>query len=348
MLITRHNIRIANRQAWQLDELTRTGWLIAEDRPISGMTGGQVYRPARVTQRALDDNQLLIGEVSLQTELHRLPQAEYWALVCGSPGYTIYPGTEERTDALLSPLTPREQQAWLGDLVESVRAGRVPAAGRTVTVVWQPEGTRLVRLGTLWFASLQFAAPQPRKPARINRVHLGIDIGLRPLAVAVSARDTFCPGYVQRLDDLDKDLADLPLPLLEDVRAELGRVQYAVARQSLHGFTGQIMEFACSVTVERLNLTTFESDFVAQGRREAIIDWHQSWLPQALRVAGLAPLLRVEPYGTSQYCSLCRRKGQRDRHRFACPRCGVLDAHVNAGRNILNRGWAVRRSKARN
>ena len=348
MHTTRHNIRIANRQAWQLDELTRTGWLTAENSPLKGMKGAQVYRPPSLPQTALHDNQLLIGEVGLQTELHRLPLAEYQALICGSPGYMIYPGTEGRIDALRSPMTPAEQQAWLGDLVESVQAGRVPAAGSTVTVVWQPEGTRLVRLGTLWFASLQFAVPQLGKPVRTNRVHLGIDVGLRPLAVAVSARDTFCPGYVQRLDDLSENLDTLSGSLREEVRAELEREQYAVARQSLDGFTGQILKTACSVTVEKLNLGTFEGDFVARGRREAVIDWHQSWLPQALFTADLPQLLRVQPHGTSQHCSWCHRTGNRDRARFVCPRCGEQDAHVNAGRNILNRGWAVRRAKMRN
>lgn len=343
MPTTRHNVRIAKAQAAQLRGLAHTGWLQQTSKQLSGMRGGLAYQPTVLLQSARHDGLLQIGTVELQAELYHLPLAEHRALMAGSPGYAAYPDTEERVGALLSALTTTEQHAWFDDLVRSVQAGRVQYPAACEGMVWCPEGTRLVQLGSLWFLSLSFAATPARLPREGRREHLGLDVGLRPLAVAVSSSGTFRPAPVCWPHVVEPRLAALPGSLQPAVRSELERMQYMAARLSLTEFTTRILATARSVAAEHLDLTSFESDFPARGRREAVIDWHQAWLPQALHVAGLPPLVRVPPYGTSQYCHRCRRQGQRDGAKFTCERCGVQDAHANAGHNILNRSWAVRR-----
>lgn len=66
--------------------------------------------------------------------------------------------------------------------------------------------------------------------------------------------------------------------------------------------------------------------------------WPYFQLEQFIRYKALAVSVPVEshpPHYTSQSCHMCGAIGSRNRHRFACRRCGHLcDAEANAGFNI--------------
>jgi len=67
----------------------------------------------------------------------------------------------------------------------------------------------------------------------------------------------------------------------------------------------------------------------------------RSFLEYKAHLAGV-PLVVVDPYYTSQTCSVCKHLGDRKGKHFSCTNCGnVSDADVNAARNIAQLGMIV-------
>lgn len=56
-------------------------------------------------------------------------------------------------------------------------------------------------------------------------------------------------------------------------------------------------------------------------------------------------LLDVNPAYTSQVCNICGRFGSRHNEKFKCEKCGVMDANINASKNILARKYDKEISK---
>lgn len=96
--------------------------------------------------------------------------------------------------------------------------------------------------------------------------------------------------------------------------------------------------------VERLDPRRLYAGFVERSREQAALDWHVSWLPQALYRAGIR-LYRVNPAFTTRTCHRHpTRLGVVRGRVFECPLCGdAQHRDVNAARNILARTLAAHR-----
>ena len=206
---------------------------------------------------------------------------------------------------------------------------------------WLRAQTRLVRQKNEWFVSLAFAVDQAVRPVRGPRQGAGIDIGLTNLAtLATGQRIAFAPRSAT------PDWRHFPPGLQPSAehQALYETLQYAAARGALESLTPPLIAGASFVAVEQLDLKSFKSLFPEKARRNAVIDWSWSTLPQTLH-AHRIPLVRVDARHTSQECHAChsRLRGQRHLQRFACrrPGCGVvMDADANAALVIGARGAA--------
>ncbi|MFC0619046.1 zinc ribbon domain-containing protein [Deinococcus budaensis] len=309
-----------------------------------------MYAPDRAAlqdQTAIHDERLRMGHLSLTAELHRLPLTEHRLLIAGSKNYEQFENQDVLANGLLAPMSLLQRRAWVTDLVTTTRQGRQP----TVTDLpaepgsWLRAETRLVDLDGLWFVSLAFEMPRP--PRSQGGCVLGIDVGLSPLAVAAGVNTVLSTAPLHLLTGaglraLERQIAGLRPGMQHEVERRYERLISGAARQALEVFTDQIIARASAVSVEKLTLSGFESDFVERSRERAVADWLQSWLPQRLYAAGI-PLRRVAPHHTSLRCHRCGLPGQRLRDRFSCRACGSLNAHENAAHNIRRRGWGGRR-----
>lgn len=351
---TRHTIRISNSQAPDLVSRARTGWLLKRNEAISGMPNAEVYAPsidARENQSGVNLGCLSMGDLALITDLHRLPRPELQALANGSPAMKLRSDWADLTRQLLQPMTRVQESRWVNQLIAGVRVmGPAPTAA-CASVEWLPGETRLVRLGRLWFASLGFQAPASGQAAPGAGRALGLDVGLSPLAVAADSRMSFQTQPLHLLAGaglraLERQLEALPMGLQTQIRRDLEHLEFGAASQILEEFTATLLTQGTSIVAEQLDLAGFTGSFVPRGRSLAVIDWHQSWLPQRLYAAGV-PFKRVAPAYTSRRCCRCGRLGEREGARFTCSQCGPENAHVNAARNLLRRGGAVRRPRDR-
>jgi putative transposase len=218
----------------------------------------------------------------------------------------------------------------------------------------------LHRDGDRWFAHLTYAMPLAPAPTRSPHRPVGIDLGLRTLAM----RSDGVPMDIPRQSDADtraKRLAGRALARCNKrsrrrrrVRERLRRIEARISRRRrarLHVISARLTHHFDAVAVEDLNLRALNRSGGggAQGRGV-----RKSWRDRAPGVL-LAMLewkcerdgrrmTRVDPRGTSIECSRCRAavpKALRDRtHR--CMECGVvLDRDHNAARNIVARaGWS--------
>lgn len=349
---TRHTIRISNTEARGLQEGARTGWLQMSHQPLSGLPSAVVYIPEhdnRSHQTALNLSTLQIGSRTIEMGLHSLPEPELQALLHQSPGSAVRADRELLINQLLQPMDFIAQMQWVTRLVADV--GNVttsPQPGNHVT--WLPDQTRLAQMNGLWFASLAFDVPPGTRLAQAQRKPVGIDVGIAPLAVAATKDTNFktCPLHFLAgagMRALERYMRGLPVSVQERVRLDLEQLEYGAASRALEELTSDVQLRASSVTAEKLDLAKFQGPFVRRGRRLAIIDFHQSVLPQRLYAAGI-PFQRVPAALTSQLCCRCGRRGARDGAVFTCATCGAMDAHVCAARNLIRRGAGAARRRS--
>lgn len=329
------NVRIHRSCYGRIDNAIRVGSLRPTNERRAGIGRGRLWAGTDVGIIAMDDHTLHMGELQIDAPLYRLPSDEHRALIEGCAGrYRSYAGLDHLID---QTLVFADEGHFDEQLTTILLAGLQPVlvvGGSPVT--WLPGETRLVQQGGDWLVNLAFT----RHPARTDRgwgggrgrrAPAGVDVGLSPLATAVVGRGTYqTPG-----------LPVLARPDAGGRTAELCEmVNYLLARQTLDDLTEHLLERAEWVAVEALDLSTFTSGFVARGRRDAVIDWHQAWLPQRLADAGIQ-LIRVPPAYTSVRCHECGSHSTRRMHGLmTCRACGLhVDVHVNAAVNIRARGY---------
>lgn len=341
---TSHVIRVDRSAYWQLQRAVASGQLqpSAEQLDVMQldvMTHGQVYRPAGqllTDQHLVHDRKLRLGALVIPGEFYRLPEQEYTAIITASLGvYRQYPGVSPLLTALLAPMTPADEMTWLAGVRTAVMHGRQLATGTDmVDDIWTPtawlrDRTRLIELGGEWFVVLYVAQP-PRRAVPEGRDVVGVDIGLNPLATAAWGQQHTSTWSVAQ--------PAVPAGELAEVRALAEILTYAAARAALEDLMVQVLPQAGTLVLETIGYAQFWGDFTASARGRAVADWHQSWVPQRAYARGIR-VVRVPAAYTSQTCSACQTHtvGTRQGPTFTCPQGHVLNAHVNAARNLVRR-----------
>ncbi|QLG12183.1 transposase [Deinococcus sp. D7000] len=340
---THHVIRVDRSAYWQLKQAVASGQLQPSAEQLDVMTHGQIYRPAAQllnAQQLVHDRELQLGALVITGEFYRLPEQEYTSIITASLGvYRQYPAVYPLLTALLAPMTPAAETAWLAGVRLAAAQGRQLASGADMVddlwtpTAWLRDRTRLIELGGEWFVVLYVAQPS-RRPVLAGRAVIGVDIGLAPLATAAWGQQH---AVTWRLAE-PAVTAGEPA----EVRTLVEILTYAAARAALEDLTRQVLRQANTLVLETIGYARFQGNFTAVARRRAVADWHQSWGPQRAYARGIR-VVRVPAAFTSQICSACQTHtlGTRQGPNFTCPRGHVLNAHINAARNLVRRYWGL-------
>lgn len=277
--IVYHIIRIkrasypALERLFQAGQLCRAGQQLQHDR-----FNGTLYRPActgTAQQSPLSDSLYKLGEQTIEAELHRLPSAEYIALM-NRPGVEIpadlntlsraLRGTGNASQArqLIHRFQPRDGDAPLP--LQLVCPTRFQAA-------WQPHQTLLARKKTEWFLVLFFNLVVSDLDRQLMRDDIALDIGQSPLLTA----------YVINADRDIRVNSPVPLHLYRltyeltgEDRRLMERILHAWHRARLEKFLDYLTLTCRQIFVEELSYKHLDPAFLQAAREHGIIDWHES------------------------------------------------------------------------
>ncbi|WP_075831138.1 zinc ribbon domain-containing protein [Deinococcus marmoris] len=338
---THHVIRVKRTAYPQLQQAVASGQLQPTQENLDVMDQGQVYQPVPQllnAQNLVHDRELKLGTLTIAGEFSRVPEQEHTSIITASLGvYRQYPGVYPLLTALLVPMLPADEAAWLAGVRAAVAQGRQLAAGADmVDDIWVPtdwlrDRTRLIGLAGDWFIVLYFAQPD-RRTVPEGRAVVGLDIGLSPLATAAAGQQQLATWPVAE--------PTVPAGEWAEVRALAETLSYAAARAALEDLMVHVLPQAGTLVMEQIDYVKFRGDFTATARRRAVADFHQSWMPQRAHARGIT-VMRVSPAFTSQICSQCRAHtlGTRQGPTFTCPQGHILNAHFNAAKNLVRRYW---------
>ncbi len=258
-----------------------------------------------------------------------------------SPQFAQYPGINRLLDQVLDPLFPAA--ALWQDLTATAALGRQPdpvprlvGVSTTFHSVWLQADTYVRQVGPDWFLFLGFVTRCALGPQMRKKVSIGLDLGLRPHTVAVTSEGVITEFAGRPPTHLTGGQRS---SLLGPAARALSRqLRYAAGRRDAEDVIQYLVDHGSAVFAEALTHRRMSSSFVHDGRDQALHDYHFSWLSQYLFAARI-PFRRVDPAFTSLTCSLCGCRGNRRNAEFSCPACNTKqNAHVNAARNILQRG----------
>lgn len=346
--MTTHNLRILRDANATLDSLVQQGILIPVNEKISGLSG-QVYRLAEQTDLSvLDHFHLQIGEKIIPANLYALPPEEYCGLLAASSEFSQH-RYSHLVNALLNPMTPEQQSQWMKDMASAIEAGpRVDQTPRllqypTQPARWQPQNTRLSRVGCGWLLTLAFDQPTVEVVRGLDRSAAGVDVGLHSLATTA-----FASGAVHRAPgvlDVSRFCPDIVLPTPhKEIEKHLQLIQHAAARMVFQHLMVTLLSTASVVYIEDLQYGDMTEVFKERSRTLGIRDWLMCWLPQRLHAHGI-PLERLRPDLTSQFCATTHLRGERNGREFIDGNGQTMDADLNAARNLLQIGLAQRIAK---
>ncbi|MDP9765570.1 zinc ribbon domain-containing protein [Deinococcus enclensis] len=301
---------------------------LQHDRP-----SGPVYRPVRRTALApLSETLVRMDGHPIAADLWRLPVAETHAVQ--QHGCAADPAIPVLRAALAAGLDPVELRALL-DHPPTGRGGPDVRQETLVQARWCPEAWGVMRLGLHWFLVLWFDLDRTSLGPPASGEDVALDLGLDPVVQVVTAS-----GQAWTVDPaLPADLPVLRASLSGPARHRLDRALFDQYRLTLLALTERLMGEASAVYVEALSYRSMHRPFVREARRTGVLDWHEGWLHTRLHLAGVR-FERIHPAGTSQRCSRCDGQPYGDRYArvFVCRKCGPMDAHENAARNILRLG----------
>lgn len=307
---------------------------------------GTLYHSAPCTVTALNDTTLLVGETTLQVPLYRLASAEQHALIAASPAYHQYTGLHGLSVHLRSRMT--SQTAAITALQTVVSGGRSATRFAALTqpdplfqATWRTDRLILQQLGGQWFVVLHFDFRCTRPELITRRTEVGLDLGARPLVYACTADDdqvTTASCHVP-IRGLRGTLLD-QVQESPDLLTMLDRITTAWHRRELQRILDWLCREAAIVYAEDLTYHDMFGPYVNNARRNGVLDFHESWLHNRLRTAGI-PMEKIDPSGTSRRCSFCEEHpyGMRHGPLFTCRQCNrTVNAHWNAARNVLHEG----------
>ena len=281
-----------------------------------------------------------------------------------------FAGFFRRVKAKQTPGYPRfrNRHRWNSLLVDDL-SGRVPivAGGRRVAVPLlgkvkfkqhrplegTPKAMRLTLRAGCWFVT--FACTDvPTKPLPPSNREVGIDLGLTHF-VATSDRDLVDVSMAEREARVKLERAHrrvsrrtrgggrrrVAVRLLARAHervANVRRERHIVLARALVAAYGRIF-------VEKLNIVGLARGMLAKSVHGAAWGGFLGWLRVKAEEAG-REVVEVDPRGTSQTCSGCGVVGEHKtlaERTHRCADCGlVLDRDVNAARNVLSAGRALR------
>lgn len=348
-----YNLRVLLESSRTLDFLVQTGALRQVPEQVPGASGA-VYAIGGQPPVILNHFQLRLGSHIISAQLFALPPEEYAGLLSASPEFSQFP-VAHLLPALSGRMDAAAKQVWTTDLMSSLRAGgRVDNAPRLLLdrqvqpAQWHPEQTRLFKNDCGWFLSLVFSIPSILTVSGIQRSAAGLDVGLNTLAVAAHQSGLiYRAAGIQEVcitaTQLDEQCAGKP-QLQTEVERHLLLLQHAAARLELQNVVSMLLASASYVYWENLHYKDCSPSFKRRSRELGLRDFLMCWLPKRLDAAGIR-WQRVPPDHTSQYCHMTHLKGLRDsadHRRFQSSSGDVVDADVNAARNIAAVGLGYR------
>lgn len=324
-----------------LQALVASGRLRRVAVRLPGWFKADVYEPL-VPVSVHGDHHLRLGHVDLGAQIYALPSAPYAAVLRASGGYRQPAGLAQLQASFDAP--GLDAATFLAELRASLARPLVldgtphlaTADHGGCHATWRPDRTLILQSGGDWFLVLAF-----RLEARVTRrlgdrtSIFGVDLNADPaLCIADTAGDVRMIGpRHELLDTLRREHLDRPLST-EAIRV-VRALGYASGRRPLEGALRDMLSRAEAVGVEKLDMRQLYARFVERSREQAALDWHVSWLPQALYRAGIR-LHRVDPAFSTQACHRHPSHLGIVRGRvFDCPLCTELQHRdANAAHNI--------------
>lgn len=360
-----YNLRILRDADSTLSTLVNRGGLLpCPTEKIQG-ANGTVYRPSPSLTGAIEaanDLQFRLGETLIACQTYALPPEEYASLLAGSLGFT-----QRNLSRLLPPLTTTMDTAtkekWLSDLAKKLQVpGQIDTEPHLLPTrpatpaTWLLENTRLIKSPTGWFLCLAFEVQPTPSRYHIRRSVVGIDVGLRTLAVAVH-KDGL-QHQASGIADIRPSQSDLQryLPDRPDLWPEMQRtcvvLQHAAAREELARMLDLIISGASLVGFEELNFGSGMCPlFTRRARELGLRDFLKVWLPRRMQMHQIE-YIEVPSDLTSKMCNATGRLGQRSKTDVGNLVNGngeVVEADANAAKNIgeiaLVQSWQRRIKK---
>lgn len=347
-----YNLRVLRESSPQLDSLVQSGALKRVPEKVPGASGS-VFSLTE-TPEILSHFRFQLGQHSIEACLYTLPPEEYAGLLAVSPRFAQF-DVAHLLPTLTKPMDSMAKEKWLQELVRALRAGaQVDTAprllpGQYVTPArWYPEHTRIFRNDSGWFISLFFEQASVPLIKGVERSAVGIDVGLNSLAVAVHRS-----GLVHRAAGITEvcitaNQLEEWCPSDHHTQCEVQRhlllLPHAAARLELQEMVRLLLSSASFVYFENLQYPNCSLAFARRSRELGLRDFLMCWLPKRLDATGIR-WQRVPPEHTSQFCNLTHLRGERDgsdRRQFRNSNGEILDADVNAARNIMSVGLAYR------
>ena len=216
----------------------------------------------------------------------------------------------------------------------------------------------VTRTGDRWFVSFSCQVTRRIARPRQPRAAIGVDVGIRHLAVLSDGRLISNPTPLlraqRRLRRLNRQLARRRGPRTTDgfrrdpsagwrqTRRRLGREHARVANvrhNGLHQLTSELVDTYGTIVIERLNVAGLAKNrSLARGLADASLGTLHRQLAYKTVWAGSALIEAGRFFPSSKICSGCghvKAKLPLSEREYRCERCGlVLDRDLNAARNL--------------
>ena len=228
---------------------------------------------------------------------------------------------------------------------------RLGAYQRAALVDTRPTSATVVKRGRTW--AIHIVVEEPDAPRRTGPP-LGIDLGIRNTAATSlgtlhdgQARQQFKAERQRIRSSLQsKGTRGATAVLRRVAGTERRRIRHENHELSRHIVDEALKAHAGAIRLERLTGIRQRTRVWNKHSNRLAAGWSfgqlQQFVAYKAKRAGLI-VEYVDPRYTSQDCSSCRARGERQGDRFRCTACGlVLHADLNAARNIAAGGAACR------